>query len=267
MIDLTREIRFSLVSNDDPGPVTNSWAGWPSTNRIAPFLVVSCTVSGQADPETGYVCNIALLDELLRDIVVRTLIPGYEPAQTAEQMLLNVYRHATSNWQNKAKITSIALSLSPFLNFTINAEDPQMICLTQQFEFSASHRLHCDDFSDDENQRIFGKCNNPHGHGHNYVVEVTVAREFSDDSGQVIGLSEFESTVKKLVVDRLDHKHLNQDVDYFSTVIPSVENIAIAIWNWLDGETGKAKLECVRVYETPKTWAEYRGARVPHTTV
>ena len=134
-----------------------------------------------------------------------------------------------------------------------------MVHLTQQFEFSASHRLHCDDFSEEQNRELFGKCNNPNGHGHNYVVEVTAARDINDQNRQVLSLSQFEATVKKLVVDRLDHKHLNQDVDYFQDVIPSVENITIAIWNWLIGQLGDAELKCVRVYETPKTWAEYRG--------
>ena len=115
--------------------------------------------------------------------------------------------------------------------------------------------------SEAENQKLFGKCNNPNGHGHNYVVEVTASRKVDDAADQVIGLGEFESTVRRLVVDRLDHKHLNEDVDYFRKVIPSVENIAIAIWNWLSGELGAAELKCVRVYETPKTWAEYRGEK------
>ena len=128
-----------------------------------------------------------------------------------------------------------------------------MVCLTQQFEFSAAHRLHCPELSDDENRKLFGKCNNPDGHGHNYVVEITIER----DSAEQIDLPQFESTVKKLVIDRLDHKHLNKNVDYFSQINPSVENIAIAIWTWLDGQFDAATLSNVRVYETPKTWADY----------
>ena len=174
-------------------------------------------------------------------------------------MIAMINDQAIANWQHAAKITRIQLATSPFLHFAINSAEPKMICLTQQFEFSASHRLHCGELSADENQNLFGKCNNPNGHGHNYVVEVTVARQIDDRSDQVIHLGEFETKVKRLVVDRLDHKHLNEDVDYFNDVIPSVENIAIAIWNWLDGELGATSLECVRVYETPKTWAEYRG--------
>jgi 6-pyruvoyltetrahydropterin/6-carboxytetrahydropterin synthase len=259
MIQLTREIRFSLASPDEIGPVTNSWSGWPSTNRIAPFLVLTCTVTGDPDRSTGYVCNIKLLDDLLRDIVLHQLIPAYDGTQTAEQLLAHVYELAIAKWQHAARITQLRLATSPFLYFNIDSANPHMICLTQQFEFSASHRLHCSDLSAHDNQELFGKCNNPNGHGHNYVVEVTVAREVDDRAGQVIHLGQLESNVKRLVVDRLDHKHLNEDVEYFRNVIPSVENITIAIWNWLDGELGEAELKKVRVYETPKTWAEYRG--------
>ena len=259
MIQLTREIRFSLASADETGPVTNSWAGWPRTSRIVPFLVMTCTVSGEPDEKTGYVCNIKLLDDLLRDIVTEMLIPGYDGTQTAEQMVAAAFAEAMSKWQHDAKITQLQLAISPFLKFTINSADPQMICMTQQFEFSASHRLHCAQMSADDNRKLFGKCNNPNGHGHNYVVEVTVARQVDNESAQVIGLDEFETKVKRLVVDRLDHQHLNEDVEYFRNVIPSVENIAIAIWKWLDGQLGATRLAGVRVYETPKTWAEYRG--------
>ena len=131
--------------------------------------------------------------------------------------------------------------------------------LTEQFEFSAAHRLHCDELSEDENRELFGKCNNPAGHGHNYVIEVTVSKAVDSDRGQVIAISEFESIVKRLIVDRLDHKHLNLDVEYFKEVNPSVENIVIAIYGWLDGQFGSAKLEKVKVFETPKTWAQYSG--------
>lgn len=135
------------------------------------------------------------------------------------------------------------------------------IQLTQQFEFSAAHRLHCEQLSVEENRRIFGKCNNPAGHGHNYVFEVTVSGNANSGRGQIIPLEQFESTVKRLVVDRLDHKHLNEDVAYFETINPSVENIVVAIYQWLDGQFGDAKLERVKVFETPKTSAEYSGGR------
>ncbi|MCL4160810.1 UNVERIFIED_CONTAM: hypothetical protein GTU68_066239, partial [Idotea baltica] len=103
---------------------------------------------------------------------------------------------------------------------------PPVASTTQQFEFSAAHRLHCDSLSKAQNQEFFGKCNNPNGHGHNYVVEVTVTKDRSDS----MHLSEMESTVKRLIIDPLDHKHLNEDVPEFSELNPTVENIATVIF-------------------------------------
>lgn len=270
MIVLSREIRFALVPPDriNERSQANSWAGWPATNLVVPHLVLRCEVEGEPDPQTGYLCNIKEIDDLLRSIVVTKLLPESNACQTAESLLSTVFQEFQSAWNLPPQLTSLALNLSPYLTFTINPvgsrntnlEKTQMQ-LTQQFEFSAAHRLHCDELSDSENYKLFGKCNNPEGHGHNYVVEVTVARDLEKvaESGVLLGLEEFEATVKRLVVDPLDHKHLNRDIEYFADVNPSVENICIALFNWLDGQFGAAELLTVRVYETPKTWAEYSG--------
>ena len=264
MIRISREIRFALVPVNqlaEHNP-SNSWAGWPSTNWVAPHLVLRCEIEGNVDPSTGYLCNIKVVDELLRSIVTRRLIQKYDGTQTAESMIRTVYRELVSEWSHSAKIVAVRLALSPFLSYSIVCEGnmhPSAIQLTQQFEFSAAHRLHCHELSDEKNLELFGKCNNPNGHGHNYVVEVTISREVDSDRGQVIALHEFESTVKRLVVDRLDHKHLNEDEAYFQQVNPSVENIAIAIFDWLNGQFGSAELTNVKVFETPKTCAEYSG--------
>jgi 6-pyruvoyltetrahydropterin/6-carboxytetrahydropterin synthase len=264
MIRLSRETRFALVPPNaiqTPKP-TNSWAGWPSTNLIVPQLKLRAVVEGEPDPITGYLVNIKTIDDVLREIITRRLIPVYDGAQTAETVLRLVCREWKAAWKHRSKLVRLSLVLSPFLNYSISLE-PKMpenvVSVSQQFEFSAAHRLHCEELSAEENLAQFGKCNNPEGHGHNYVIDVSVSKEIDSDQSQVVVLHEFESTVKRLVIDRLDHKHLNKDVEYFSTVNPSVENIAIAIFEWLDGQLGGAKLDCVRVYETPKTWAEFSG--------
>ena len=135
-----------------------------------------------------------------------------------------------------------------------------MVELTQCFEFSASHRLHVAGLSADENRRVFGKCNNPGGHGHNYQVEVTVSGDVSEQTGTVMSLPDFESIVKREVIDRFDHKHLNTDTEDFRSVNPSVENISRRVWELLDGKFAPARLHRVRVWETAKTWAEYSAA-------
>lgn len=134
-----------------------------------------------------------------------------------------------------------------------------MVELTQCFEFSASHRLHVASMSDEENRRIFGKCNNPRGHGHNYRVEITISRDIPDSTGRILPLPQFEAIVKEKVIDRLDHTHLNEDVSEFESLNPSVENIAQVIWGLLWEAVSPAQLRRVRVWETAKTYAEYVG--------
>ncbi len=268
---LSREIRFALLTSSQPAETRlgNSWAGWPSTNLVVPHLVLRCVIDGQPDRCTGYLCNIKTIDELLRSIVTGPLISDKRELQFAETILQAVFDELLAKWNHDSTIDSVTLALSPYLRYSIVAGEKMhptsgpfsKVQLTQQFEFSAAHRLHCSGLSDDENRQLFGKCNNPAGHGHNYVVEVTVSNQLESDRGIVIELGKFESIVKRLVIDRLDHKHLNQDVEYFVDVNPSVENIAIAVFDWLSGQFGEAKLERVKIYETPKTWAEYSGDR------
>ena len=156
-----------------------------------------------------------------------------------------------------APLVALELGVTPCLRYTIEREQPAMVLLTQQFEFSAAHRLHCPQLSDEENRRTFGKCNNPGGHGHNYLLEVTVAGVPDATLGAVLPLPQFERLVQMLVIERLDHKHLNTDTAEFREVNPSVENIARVIWGLLDGQVAPARLHRVRVWETPKTCAEY----------
>ena len=271
MIQLSREIRFALVPPDQISEhrPNNSWAGWPATNQVVPQLILRCLIEGEIETKTGYLCNITVIDQLLRSVVTRTLIPRYHPRekqnneiQSAESILRLAFAELCSQWTHPARIVALSLQVSPYMSYSIAREEKMnqtAIELTEQFEFSAAHRLHCNDLSDEENREIFGKCNNPAGHGHNYVIEVSVSKAVDSDRGQVIAIHEFESIVKRLIIDRLDHKHLNLDIDYFKEVNPSVENIAIAIYNWLEGQFGSAKLEKVKVFETPKTWAQYSG--------
>ncbi|MEM9410838.1 MAG: 6-carboxytetrahydropterin synthase [Planctomycetota bacterium] len=254
---LSREVRFALNGNYD-NAVTNSWAAWPATLDIAPHLKLTCVVQGEPDPTTGYICNIKELDGLLRTVITQHIIPDYQSNQGLLNLTRLMYEHCKNLWNGSAAIFSMTLASSEFLKASIYSQQESMIELTQQFEFSAAHRLHCDDLTTKQNLEVFGKCNNLEGHGHNYVLEVSLAGE-PDENGHLISLHDFEATVKEKIIDRLDHKHLNRDVDYFSKVNPSVENMSKAIWNWLFDEFTNAKLSKVKLYETPKTWAEYSG--------
>lgn len=268
MIRLTREVRFS-VDRDWAGhielsrPVTNSWAGWPSAVGLVPYLRLRATVAGEPDARTGYLCNIKQLDRLVREDAIPHAAEQLRRRgwhATAERLLAAVWERICGRAPSPARLTRLELLVTPFLAYSIDAESPQMITLTQQFEFSAAHRLHCPQLSDEENRRTFGKCNNPHGHGHNYVVEVSVAGKPDERSGAVMPLPEFERLVNDEVIELLDHKHLNDEIPAFRELNPSVENIAAVIWRLLADRIAPARLSNVRVYETPKTWADYRGA-------
>jgi 6-pyruvoyltetrahydropterin/6-carboxytetrahydropterin synthase len=131
--------------------------------------------------------------------------------------------------------------------------------VTRKVHFNAAHRLHNPDKSEEWNQEMFGACNNPNWHGHNYVLEVTVAGEPDPETGYVVDLGALKSVLHDRVVDRVDHKNLNLEVDFMDGVIPSTENFAIEIWNQLEGHLPSGRLHRVRLYETPRNFVEYYG--------
>lgn len=134
-----------------------------------------------------------------------------------------------------------------------------MVYVTRRETFSASHRLYNPEFSEEDNNKVFGKCNNQNGHGHNYVLEVIVAGEINPQTGYVIDLKELKKIIKENVIKKIDHKHLNLDVDFMKNIIPTAENIAIGIWGQLVDKIPAGKLYSVKVYETENNYAEYKG--------
>ena len=134
-----------------------------------------------------------------------------------------------------------------------------MIYLTRKCEFSASHYYHNPDWSDEQNRRIFGKCANLNGHGHNYTLEVTVKGEVDPVTGFVVDLKELKDILNREVVDAMDHRHLNKEVPEFASKIPTTENIAIAIWQRLEEKLRVAKLHRVRLYEMPDLFVDFYG--------
>jgi 6-pyruvoyltetrahydropterin/6-carboxytetrahydropterin synthase len=134
-----------------------------------------------------------------------------------------------------------------------------MVYLTRKAEFSAAHYYHNPEFTAAENQRVFGKCNNPHGHGHNYMLEVTVKGDVDRRSGFVVDLKQLKDIMNREVVDVLDHRFLNQEVAEFKDLIPTTENLAISIWKRLETKLKRARLHRVRLYETPDLFVDYYG--------
>ena len=134
-----------------------------------------------------------------------------------------------------------------------------MVYVTRRATFSASHRLYNPAFSDEKNFEIFDKCANPNGHGHNYVLEVTVGGEPIKDTGYVIDLSKLKQIIKSEILDKVDHKHLNHDVAFMQGIIPTAENIVKAFWNILQPKITEGTLISLRLQETENNSVEYRG--------
>jgi len=134
-----------------------------------------------------------------------------------------------------------------------------MLYVTRRETFSSAHRLYNPNLSDEENDRLFGKCNNPNGHGHNYVLEVVVAGKPDQQTGYVIDLKKLKTIIRENVISKIDHKHLNHDVDFMKGVIPTAENIAVKIWEQLVDKIPSGKLYSVKIYETENNYAEYKG--------
>ncbi len=134
-----------------------------------------------------------------------------------------------------------------------------MIFLTRKAEFAAAHFYWNPAWSEAENFRVFGKCANRHGHGHNYTLEVTVQGEINPTSGFVVDLKDLKDVMEREVVAVYDHRHLNHEVPEFATVQPTTENIALAIWRRLQDKIAGATLYRVRVYETPDLFADVYG--------
>ena len=134
-----------------------------------------------------------------------------------------------------------------------------MIYVTRREVFSASHRLYNENFSEEENQKIYGKCSNYYGHGHNYVLEVVVAGEINPETGYLIDLKILKDIIRENVISKADHRNFNFDVDFMNGIIPTSENIAMAIWKQLVDKLPGGKLYSVKLYETENNYVEYKG--------
>ena len=136
--------------------------------------------------------------------------------------------------------------------------DSEKAYFGRRYMLSASHRLHSDALTAEENRAAYGKCNNPHGHGHNYVVEVLVGGPVNPETGMVLNLADLDSVVRKRVVERFDHANLNLDPEFVNRV-PTTENLCKVVFELLNGTLPAGELDCVRVEETENNFFEYFG--------
>ncbi|MBN1560642.1 6-carboxytetrahydropterin synthase [candidate division KSB1 bacterium] len=134
-----------------------------------------------------------------------------------------------------------------------------MVYVTRRMHFNAAHRLHSDALTEDENAQTYGACNNPMGHGHNYELEITVKGTPDPVTGMVIDLKDLKDLVQHVIIDKIDHKHLNYDVDFMRGIVPTAENIVVALWQQLRDKIPAGELYELKLFETPRNIAYYRG--------
>lgn len=134
-----------------------------------------------------------------------------------------------------------------------------MVYVTRVVHFSAAHRLFNPSYSEEKNEEVFGVCNNPLGHGHNYRLEVTVRGHVSPETGMVIDLKKLKDILEREIVQKVDHKHLNYDVDFLRDVIPTAENLVLKFWEILEEKISEGELYEIRLYESDNNFVTYRG--------
>ena len=138
-------------------------------------------------------------------------------------------------------------------------QSPQ-VTVTKRVFFNAAHRVHNPALSEEENRRLFGKCNNPNWHGHNYMLDVSVTGAIDPRTGYVLDLGELKRVVEREVIDRADHRNFNVDVDFMRGIIPTSENIVVACWRVLEAHVAPARLTRLVLWETPHNYVENTGS-------
>jgi 6-pyruvoyltetrahydropterin/6-carboxytetrahydropterin synthase len=133
------------------------------------------------------------------------------------------------------------------------------VTVTRRMHFNAAHRVHNPELSEEENERLFGRCNNPNWHGHNYVLDVSVTGPIETRTGYVMDLAALKRVVQEAVIDKVDHRNFNLDVDFMRGVIPTAENIIVGCWRVLAPRVAPARLVRLVLWETPNNYVEYEG--------
>jgi 6-pyruvoyltetrahydropterin/6-carboxytetrahydropterin synthase len=262
---LSRLVRFSInpfLPEDSEG--FNSFASKPAGEGLSIFFELTVALVGEVEPATGFVVNVSDIDRRVREHVVpifaRQIREDFRQGKHIGFFGITELLRAT--WGQlvdkfgEARVKNLSLALNPFRKVTIDREDCKMSYFSEKFEFAATHKLWNDDFSEQRNRKVFGKCANPAGHGHNYIVEVTIKRPAGENN---LCISDFEKVVDDELIKPVDHKNLNVDVPYFAKAIPTVENIVAFAWEKLAGKFGEAVLHCVTIWETDKTYCSYYG--------
>jgi 6-pyruvoyltetrahydropterin/6-carboxytetrahydropterin synthase len=261
MHKLRRQVRFSVnpfLSEQVEG--FNSFASKPAGQGLSFFLELNVELDGEVEPSTGFVVNVSDIDRIVRRFAVPVFIEritrgGNIGFFTLAELLSSVWKILKKQFA-PARLSKLSLNLNPFRSIAIKSEVVDMVYFSEKFEFAATHKLWNDKFSEQKNLDVFGKCANPTGHGHNYIVEISVKTPPDSDDFNICNL---EEVVDKELISVVDHKNLNVDVEYFKDIIPTVENITSFAWKQLAGKVEPAVLHCITIWETDKTSCSYYG--------
>lgn len=264
---LTRRVTFSSGhrywnASWDESRNREVFGAWASPYNHGHNYVLDVTTEGNVDEVNGMVVNIKRIDDLLkRDVLQRfdqrsinDEVPEFsERSPSLENLLLNfaeVLSRAFADEWSHLRLTHLRLEEMPTLWGELNL-DTQMMTLTRTYEFAAAHRLQADALPPETNLALYGKCNNPAGHGHNYVLEVTVSGTPDPASGMMLDLAELDRVAHEVVVDRYDHRNLNEDIPEFAGRVTTSEVVVQEIWDRLV-DTVPGQLERVRLWETAR---------------
>lgn len=233
---------------------------------------VDVTVRGEVDPRTGMVVNISQLKPILQAVIVEPLdreflsirhpvCRGNVPtSENLVRILWDGLEHALAAAHLPAQMHRLHLAENDVLSVDCCRRDSEpMVLLTRSYEFCAAHRLHSPHLSDEENQALFDKCNNPYGHGHNYRVEITVQGDVDARTGLMVNLNDLDRIVEEEVVRRYDHRNLNAEAEEFRELNPSSENLVKVIWRRLERRLLSPTLYKVCVRETDRNVFSYYG--------
>ncbi len=261
---LTREVRFCVDPLSPHQPAgANPYAANPAGNGLGLFLALGITLRGPVDPDSGFVLNVCDIDGCVRQQVVPVFVDRIcnqfgrrRPVDIPVLVeLLSIARRTLDHALDAVQLEVLSLKLTPYRSLSIRLEEEPMAYFSEKFEFAAMHKLWNDQLSEARNYELFGKCANPAGHGHNYVVEVTVRVPGAAD----LDMCAFEAMVQSNLISHLDHKSLNADVPHFQNVIPTMENIAKFAWDTLADRCAALNLHEVTIWESDRTRCTYRG--------
>jgi 6-pyruvoyltetrahydropterin/6-carboxytetrahydropterin synthase len=265
MIRLGRQVRFSVNPFlDHHSPGFNSYASKPAGEGLSIFLELAVELVGPLMPETGLLVNVSDIDRAVRRYAVPVFTERicehlrrgeHISFQKIAPMLNAAWEHLRDKF-GPAQVDRLTLQLNPFRKLAMDTKEPGVLYFSEKFEFAAAHKLWNSRFSEPENLKVFGKCANPTGHGHNYIVEVTAK---TPAAGPALEIGEFEHVVDSQLMQLVDHKNLNLDVAAFHDTVPTVENIALFAWEHLAGQFGPAQLHGVTVWESDRTYCSYYG--------